>query len=107
MQVYNVGVIGCGRISSLLEQETHRGTPNTHAGCYNHCDRTRIVAATDRDDERRQSFGGKWDVPGLYTDWREMLDTEKLDIVSVCTYPIPHRDIVVAAAQSGSKSHIL
>ena len=31
MQVYNVGVIGCGRISSLLEQETHRGTPNTHA----------------------------------------------------------------------------
>ena len=104
MQIYNVGVIGCGRISSLLEQETHRGTPNTHAGCYNHCDRTRIVAAADRDDERRQSFGGKWDVPGLYTDWREMLDTEKLDIVSVCTYPIPHRDIVVAAAQSGVKA---
>ena len=104
MQVYNVGVIGCGRIASLLEQETHRGTPNTHAGCYDHCDRTRIVAAADRDDERRQSFGGKWDVPGLYTDWQEMLDTEKLDIVSVCTYPIPHRDIVVAAAQSGVKA---
>ena len=104
MQVYNVGVIGCGRIASLLEQETHRGTPNTHAGCYDHCDRTRIIATADRDDERRQSFGGKWDVPGLYTDWQEMLDTEKLDIVSVCTYPIPHRDIVVAAAQSGVKA---
>ena len=104
MQVYNVGVIGCGRIASLLEQETHRGTPNTHAGCYDHCDRTRIVATADRDDERRQNFGGKWDVPGLYTDWEEMLNTEKLDIVSVCTYPIPHRDIVVAAAQSGVKA---
>ena len=104
MKVYTVGVIGCGRIASLLEQETHRGTPGSHAGCYDICDRTRIVAAADRDDERRQVFGGKWDVPGLYTDWQDMLESEQLDIVSVCTYPIPHRDIVVAAAQSGVKA---
>ena len=29
MKVYTVGVIGCGRIASLLEQETHRGN-QTH-----------------------------------------------------------------------------
>lgn len=104
MKVYTVGVIGCGRIASLLEQETHRGNPNTHAGCYDVCDRTRIAAAADRSDERRQAFGARWDVPGLYTDWQEMLEAEDLDIVSVCTYPIPHRDIVVATAQSGVKA---
>ena len=104
MEIYTVGVIGCGRIASLLEQETHRGNPNTHAGCYDVCDRTRIVAAADKSDERRQAFGARWDVPKLYTDWQEMLDAGNLDIVSVCTYPIPHRDIVVAAAQSGVKA---
>jgi UDP-N-acetylglucosamine 3-dehydrogenase len=106
MNAYTVGIIGCGRIASLLEQETHRENPNTHAGCYDFCDRTRIVAAADRSDERRQAFGARWDVSGsgLYTDWQEMLDAEDLDIVSVCTYPIPHRDMVVAAAQSGVKA---
>ena len=104
MTVYTVGVIGCGRIASLLEQETHRGNPNTHGGCYDYYHRTRIVAAADMSDQRRQAFGVRWDVSGLYKDWQEMLDVEDLDIVSVCTYPIPHRDMVVAAAQSGVKA---
>ncbi|MDP6041248.1 MAG: Gfo/Idh/MocA family oxidoreductase [Candidatus Latescibacteria bacterium] len=106
MDLYTVGLIGCGRIASLLEQETRRENPNTHAGCYDYCDRTRIVAAADRSDERRQAFGVRWDVSGsgLYANWQEMLDAKDLDIVSVCTYPIPHRDMVVAAAQSGVKA---
>ena len=104
MTVYTVGVIGCGRIASLLEQETHRGNPNTHAGCYDYCQRTRIVAAADMSDQRRRAFGARWGVSSLYEDWREMLDVEDLDIISVCTYPIPHRDMVVAAAQSGARA---
>ncbi len=104
MDNYTVGIIGCGRIASLLEQEPERGTPNTHAGCYDHCDRTRIVAAADANDERRIAFGARWDVPSMYVDWQEMLDKEQLDIVSVCTYPVPHRDMVVAAAESGVKA---
>lgn len=104
MENYKVGIIGCGRISSLLEQEPKRGTPNTHAGCYDYCDRTRIVAGADAHDERRIAFGARWDVPLMYSDWQEMLAKEDLDIVSVCTYPVPHRDMVVAAAKSGVKA---
>jgi len=104
MDQYTVGIIGCGRIASLLEQETQRENPNTHAGCYDYCDRTRIVAAADRSDERRVAFGARWDVSNMYVDWEEMLRSEDLDIVSICTYPIPHCDMVVAAAQSGVKA---
>ena len=104
MKTYTVGIIGCGRIASLLEQEPERGTPNTHAGCYDTCDRTRIVAAADASDERRVAFGQRWDVSSMYSDWRDMLEKEQLDIVSVCTYPVPHRDMVVAAAESGAKA---
>ena len=104
MKTYTVGIIGCGRIASLLEQEPERGTPNTHAGCYDTCDRTRIVAGADASDERRVAFGQRWDVSSMYSEWREMLEKEQLDIVSICTYPVPHRDMVVAAAESGAKA---
>lgn len=104
MTTYNVGVIGCGRIASLLEQEPERGTPNTHGGCYDHCDRTLIISGAEANNERRLAFGQKWGVSAMYVDWQEMLDNESLDIVSVCTYPVPHRDMVVAAAESGVKA---
>ena len=104
MKTYTVGIIGCGRIASLLEQEPERETPNTHAGCYDTCDRTRIVVAADASDERRVAFGQRCDVSSMYGDWREMLEKEQLDIVSICTYPVPHRDMVVAAAESGAKA---
>ena len=68
-------------IASLLEQETHRGNPNTHGGCYDYYHRTRIVAAADMSDQRRQAFGVRWDVSGLYKDWQEMLDVEDLDLL--------------------------
>jgi predicted dehydrogenase len=104
VKTYTVGIIGCGRIASLLEHETWRGNPNTHAGCYDHCPRTRIVAATDGHAERLQAFGRRWGVERLYPRWEAMLAEEDLDIVSVATYPIPHRDMVVAAAEAGVRA---
>lgn len=104
MKTYTVGIIGCGRIASLLEQEPHRGNPNTHAGCYDYCQRTCIVAAADAHTERLHAFGRRWNVSQLYASWEQMLESESLDIVSVCTYPIPHRDIVVKAAECGVKA---
>jgi hypothetical protein len=45
MNIYRAGVIGCGRIASLMEQDEHRDKPTTHAGCYDVVQRTQIVAA--------------------------------------------------------------
>jgi len=104
MHVYKVGVIGCGRIASLMEQDEHRDKPTTHAGCYDVVDRTQIVAAADSYEERLKAFGRRWNVPRLYSSYEEMMDSEELDIVSICTYPIPHRDITVKVANSGVKA---
>ncbi len=104
MKIYKVGVVGCGRIASLMEQDEFRGKPTTHAGCYDLVERTQIVAASDQVKERLQAFGRKWNVKRLYSSYEEMLDSEELDIVSVCTHPIPRRDITVKAASSGVKA---
>ena len=51
MNIYKVGVIGCGRIASLMEQDEHRDKPTSHAGCYDLIERTQIVATADQDEE--------------------------------------------------------
>ena len=104
MKIYKAGVVGCGRIASLMEQDEFRGKPTTHAGCYDLVEKTQIVAASDQVEERLQAFGRKWNVERLYSSYEEMLDNEELDIVSVCTHPIPRRDITVKAASSGVKA---
>ena len=104
MNIYKVGVIGCGRIASLMEQDEHRDKPTSHAGCYDFVERTQIVAAADQDEERRKAFGRKWNVKRLYKSYEEMIDNEELDIVSICTYPIPHHNITMKVATSGVKA---
>ena len=104
MDVYKVGIIGCGRIASLMEQDEYRDKPASHAGCYDAAERTQIVAAADSHGERLQAFGRRWNVQRLYSSYEEMMDNEELDIVSICTYPIPHRDITMRVATSGVKA---
>jgi myo-inositol 2-dehydrogenase / D-chiro-inositol 1-dehydrogenase len=73
-----VGIIGAGWIAA-----THRDTLERTEGA-------RLVATADP-------------VPGRagYTDWRTMLDRERLDAVLVCTPPSHHREPAVAAADRG------
>jgi predicted dehydrogenase len=104
MDIYKVGVIGCGRIASLMEQDEHRDKPTTHAGCYDVVERTQIIAAADSHEERLRAFGRRWNVQRLYPSYEEMVGNEELDIVSICTYPIPHRDITMKVAASGVKA---
>ena len=80
MSIYKVGVIGCGRIASLMEQDEHRDKPTTHAGCYDVVQRTQMVAAADSHEDRLQGFGRRWNVQQLYSSYEEMVNNEDLDM---------------------------
>jgi predicted dehydrogenase len=60
-----------------------------------------IVACADIAEENAAAYAARFDVPRTYTDYREMLENEELDIVSVCTWPHLHDQMVVDAAVSG------
>jgi predicted dehydrogenase len=78
--------------------------PSSHAGCYAAHPRTELVAGCDVLPERLTAFGEKWGISArhLYTDFREMLESEKPDLVSVCTsWSHTHDEIVPAVARSG------
>ena len=82
------GLIGCGGIA--------RG----HLSAYGH--RFELVACCDIREPAADEFQRRFGFRRTYTDFRTMLDTERLDFVTVCTSTTHDRlDIVLACAAAG------
>ena len=103
MKKLTVGIIGCGRIGSLLEEDPLRGKPCTHAGGFNSLASVKLIAGCDVDLPRLKQFGKRWGIDRLYTDYQEMLRQENLDIVCIATWTPLHGSMVIEAARSGVK----
>ncbi|HHX65411.1 MAG TPA: Gfo/Idh/MocA family oxidoreductase, partial [Chloroflexi bacterium] len=103
MAKFRVGIIGCGR-PWRSEGATGMGMSNFHAGGYNASPDATIVALADINCENAQAFQERHGGERIYTDYREMLEKEQLDMVSICTWPGLHAPMVIAAAQAGVKA---
>lgn len=94
-----VGLIGLGRIGSLLEKDKLREKPATHAGAiFNHPE-CQLVAACDKDPEKQQLFEKQWNFSSFYSDYKEMLEKEKIDILFIATPTSTHYSILSFALQ--------
>ena len=70
---------------------------------YLEMDEVEIVAVADDNPEGLKEAGKRLGTSNLYADYREMLEKEKFDIVSVAPRWIaPHHDIVIAVAEAGA-----
>ena len=89
MAAYQAGIVGCGGMG--------RGHARGYmqAGCE-------VVAGVEPNEENAKQFLEICKAR-IYTDYREMLENESLDFVSVCTWPTSHCKITVAAAQVAAK----
>ena len=104
---YKVAIIGCGRMAGTIDDERPPDwifKPSTHAGAYRAVESTTIVAAANRGREALTAFCERWEVPASYTDYREMIESERPDIVSVCTPQESHPEIVIFAAEHGVRA---
>lgn len=89
---FKAGIIGCG------------GRGRSHARGYEASPDVDIVACSDPVEAARTAFAEQFNVPKTYENYQEMLDNESLDFVSVCTWIALHKDMVIAAANSGIKA---
>ena len=84
--------------------------PRSHAEIYHHHPRIELRGICDLRQEILEAFRETWaDVwPDIrtYTDYREMLEAEEPDIVSVCTWHLLHPAPTIAAAKGGAKAVI-
>ncbi len=101
---YKAAIIGCGRIGCGFDEDPKRKNISTHAGAYSNNLEIELVALADVDQEALEKYSKRFNVPRKYTDYKEMLANEKLDIISVCTWNKTHFEIVQEAVKRGVKA---
>ncbi len=101
---YTSAVIGCGRTAGLLEADPLRRKPATHMGHYRRSRKVRVVAGADVDAERRDAFRRQWRVKPVYRDYREMLERERPDIVSLTAYAPERSRMFKHCVEAGVKA---
>lgn len=72
----------------------------THFAALSSHPRIALVAGSSRDAGRRERFAERSGAQ-TYSDWRQMLAEQDLDIVSVATYAPQHPEMVVSCAERG------
>jgi predicted dehydrogenase len=83
-----VGLIGCG-VQGMV-----------HLDAYDKLDDVEVVAVCDLDPARRQAASART-AGAAFASHRELLDAGELDLVSVCTMPATHEQIVCDALRGG------
>ena len=94
---YRAGVIGCGRIGFEFDKDPNRKYIATHTGAYNYVKDIELVAVCDIDKKRLKGCMERWNIPAGYSDLKEMLKRENLDILSICTLSSTHYPILKEA----------
>lgn len=98
-------IVGLGRIGSLLEDDTLREKPATHAGAIAGNPDCTLVAGADLDPDRRSLFAERWGCDRLYEDAESMLRGEAyaagVDALFVATHPESHLKLCRLAAAYG------
>lgn len=92
MEKLRYALIGCGRIS-----------PNHIAAALGNREKLKIAAICDLDAAKMERLGQKFGLEGVgrYTDYQQMLEKEKPQLVAVATDSGRHAEIALACIEAG------
>lgn len=78
-----------------------------HARAYNADSRAQLVACADLYLDAANRFGDEFGIDQQYDDYREMLEREKPDVISICTHHHLHAPMTIDAARIARPRAIL
>ena len=85
---FRAGIIGCGGIAA------------EHIAAYQQ-NNVEITALTDISKDALENAAEKAKGAKLFDDYKAMLDSGLVDVVSICTPPVAHEEAAVAALERG------
>jgi predicted dehydrogenase len=86
-------VIGCG-FQGQIHVESLQSLPEVE-----------VSAVCDLDRDRAEALARSHGIERVHVDWRELVEQNDLDLLTICTMPNTHRDMAVAGAGRGM--HVL
>jgi predicted dehydrogenase len=100
MKKISCSIVGLGRIGSLLEDDTLREKPASHAGAIianSHC---KLLSGCDINPGRCRLFKKRWNCHHVFLTVDEMIVFRKPDILHIATPPDTHKELVEKAVNA-------
>jgi predicted dehydrogenase len=88
-QPVNIGIIGTGQIGKA------------HIDRYSKLANARMVAVADINEAEARRVAGLYNIPNIYTNFRELLKRDDIQAVDVCLHNNLHRPVTEAALLAG------
>ncbi|MEK5161867.1 Gfo/Idh/MocA family oxidoreductase [Paenibacillus sp. FSL R5-0527] len=89
MSELKIGLIGAGSISE------------SHLLAYQANPKAALWAICDLNESRARAMARKYNIPHVYTDYRDLLANPDVQAVSICTWNNSHAEISIAALEAG------
>ena len=89
MEQVRIGIIGAGRIAHIM------------SAAYSQIRECRLLAVNDIVRSAAERLGARFNIPLVYDDYRELLNSAEVDAVLVCVPTQLHEEVTLAAAQAG------
>jgi predicted dehydrogenase len=93
-KVIKVGIVGAGGIARAA-----------HMPGYQAVDGVKVTAVCDIVKKTAEQFAKQFDIPNVFTDYKDLVAMDELDAISVCTPNNFHAGPAVAALETGK--HVL
>lgn len=95
----NCAIIGCGKIAGSYD--TPEGNLiRTHAKAYVNNKNCKIVGVTDVNEVIARNFAKIWKISNVFKDAKSLLDSEKVDLISICTPTETHKTFFDLACEN-------
>ncbi|MFZ0061515.1 MAG: Gfo/Idh/MocA family oxidoreductase [Pyrinomonadaceae bacterium] len=88
-KVIGIGIIGAGFART------------TQIPGFRDCMSARVVAIASKHRERAAEVADEFDIENVAVDWREIIARPDVDLVSVVTPPVTHKEMTLAALDQG------
>jgi predicted dehydrogenase len=96
LKTIGIGIIGSGGIAQGAHMPAYKALEN---------EGVRIVAVADAVPATAKAAADKFDVPHQFTDYKQLLQMDEIDAVSVCTPNFLHKQPTIDALNAGK--HVL
>ncbi len=88
-KTYKFGIIGAGNVAMI------------HAKAIQEIENARLIVLCNRSEDKAKSLAAQFGVNHIYTDYRDVLKNEEIDIVCILTPSGTHGKIAIDAAKAG------
>jgi predicted dehydrogenase len=88
-KIIGIGIVGAGFART------------TQIPGFQNCPDARVVAITSRHRENAESVAREFGIKHVAADWRELVERDDVDLVSIVTPPATHMEITLAALARG------